>query len=509
MAQSLTIIKNGEDISGKGIRDSEKILSEEFPDINIQLLSNIVILGQGLPSKFTGSTPSGRKEALEKLFKADFMIEDIKSRINNRLSVLKTEQRDLEDSILSLNSKLSVLEGSVSRQEMELLGMKDISEYENIIEEVKKNIFNLTNELEYKKQKNEDTVSINASTNELILALTQEKVDISNSDFLLSDIEDIKTRGTQLKGELIALEKEIQQKDNIKDICPTCGQKLIGVEKPDTSKEKEKSMDLQNKLSELRTSLQDIQNKRNNELNKRLEKVEKEIIRLKTLIQPIENVDAIERELSAKNNELINLNNEVLTYNTKKNELESSIKSNNTTITQLREEKDSLENKKIKLDAKIDIVNKINTIIKRDFRGYLLSNIISLLDTTIKEYSKDIFNHSNVCISQDGNSISVKLNDKEYEQLSGGERTKIDILLQLSLREVLTKYTNIHSNILAIDEIFDGLDELGSENILNLVSTKLNIPSVYIVTHRQDFDMPMDNRIIVRKTSAGSTAIQQ
>ena len=46
-----------------------------------------MILGQGMPNKFTNNTPSGRKELLEKLSKSDFMIEDIK----NKLSARKNE----------------------------------------------------------------------------------------------------------------------------------------------------------------------------------------------------------------------------------------------------------------------------------------------------------------------------------------------------------------------------------------------------------------------------------
>lgn len=75
---NLKIYINDIDKSGKGIRDSEKLLSEYIPDLTSQLLGNVIILGQGLPSKFTNNTPSGRKEVLEKLSKSDFMITDLK-----------------------------------------------------------------------------------------------------------------------------------------------------------------------------------------------------------------------------------------------------------------------------------------------------------------------------------------------------------------------------------------------------------------------------------------------
>ena len=63
---NLKIFVNGQDKSGKGIRDTQKILEELLPDLDTNLLGSVIILGQGLPQKFTNNTPSGRKEILEK-----------------------------------------------------------------------------------------------------------------------------------------------------------------------------------------------------------------------------------------------------------------------------------------------------------------------------------------------------------------------------------------------------------------------------------------------------------
>ena len=75
---------NGVDNSGKGVRDTEKLISEHLPDLTSSLIGSVIILGQGLPQRFSNNTPSGRKEVLEKLSKSDFMIEDIKKRISDR-----------------------------------------------------------------------------------------------------------------------------------------------------------------------------------------------------------------------------------------------------------------------------------------------------------------------------------------------------------------------------------------------------------------------------------------
>ena len=50
---------NGVDKSGKGIRETSAILAGYLPDLTSQLLSSVIVLGQGLPGKFTNNTPSG------------------------------------------------------------------------------------------------------------------------------------------------------------------------------------------------------------------------------------------------------------------------------------------------------------------------------------------------------------------------------------------------------------------------------------------------------------------
>ena len=96
----LKIIKNDVDISGKGIRESEKKLGEVLPDITKDLIASTIIIGQGMPNKFSSFSPSGRKDLLEKLTKSDFMVEDIRQRVNARLTELQRQLRDCEDSLL-------------------------------------------------------------------------------------------------------------------------------------------------------------------------------------------------------------------------------------------------------------------------------------------------------------------------------------------------------------------------------------------------------------------------
>ena len=75
---------------------------------------------------------------------------------------------------------------------------------------------------------------------------------------------------------------------------------------------------------------------------------------------------------------------------------------------------------------------------------------------------------------------------------------------------MLCKFLNFSSNIIVLDEIFDNLDSLGCQKVLNVISKKLSdIDSIYIVTHHSDIDLPVDNEIIVIKNENGISEIKQ
>ncbi|MBO7697103.1 MAG: hypothetical protein J6Y28_04830 [Acholeplasmatales bacterium] len=117
-----------------------------------------------------------------------------------------------------------------------------------------------------------------------------------------------------------------------------------------------------------------------------------------------------------------------------------------------------------------------------------------------KYYCNIVFNTSLIEFIIDGNKISISYDGKEYELLSGGEKQKLDIIIQLSIRDMLCKYLNFSCNILILDEILDNLDDIGSNKIIDLLSSELNdVSSVFVISHRSDFTIPCDNEINIIK----------
>ena len=147
------------------------------------------------------------------------------------------------------------------------------------------------------------------------------------------------------------------------------------------------------------------------------------------------------------------------------------------------------------------INSKMQTIVKRDFRGYLLNNIISFIEDKAKDYSLIVFGTDKLSFKLDGNNIDIAYDGKEYSVLSGGEKQKLDIIIQFAIRDMLCTFLDFSSNILVLDEITDSLDSIGVSSVFNLISSNLNdVEVVYIISHHVDeLEIPSDDEIIVIK----------
>ena len=107
------------------------------------------------------------------------------------------------------------------------------------------------------------------------------------------------------------------------------------------------------------------------------------------------------------------------------------------------------------------------------------------------------------------NNLNILFGDKEYESLSTGERLKADIVVQLSLRDMLCETLGFSCNIIVLDELFDGLDEIGCEQVINLLFNNLSdISSTFIITHRRDLPITSDNIITVLKNKDGVSILK-
>ena len=510
----LKIFKNDVDLSGKGIRESEKKLQELIPELNKDLIASTIIIGQGMPNKFSSFSPSGRKELLEKLTKSDFMIEDLKQRILARQQELSTKLREFEDSLLVNKAQLNEYLSQIEKLRSTITEKRNY-DYEALLHEVSDKIIELNGivleENEAITRLEQEIETINAQ----LINVSEEKSKVSSEELQAYTASYTKLNGekTRLEIESTTIRNEINRLQSIVDTCPTCGQSLPNIIKPDTTAQEQSLARLSEELTNVKNEIarcnaqhQEYINQINAafssellEANNKLSESKQKLAQIK--IEYSGNVSILEAE-KAKQAKLM--------YEKQNND--SYIKSAEKDIERLEQEVATLTNlialtslSKDDFDQRLSVIKKMDTLIRRDFRGYLLTNIISYIDNKAKDYCNTVFCTRELSLAINGNALDITYCGKPFDSLSGGEKQRVDLILQLAIRELLNSYLGLSANILVLDEVTDFLDKKSCQAVMQLLEKELQtVESVFIISHHaEELELPVDSEIKVVKNENG------
>ena len=508
---------NGKDCSGKGIRDTEKILKEYLPEIDSGLISSVIILGQGLPARFTSNTPSGRKEMLERMSKSDYMIQELKDKVSKRRAEVDKMKRDAEDRRLSLSTTLSNVRKTVDETRAKLDSFPDVRGQQIEAETLQKRIDALKSQIDSTdiESKRNELSNINAELYKQETYFDSKIKGKFEEDDLISNLTaDLRA----VDNSILFVRNEINEMKSVKDVCPTCGQKIQGVVKPDTSEKENLLNDLTAKKEYITKSLSSAQQDRSNKVTQLKNDKCKVIGELsEKAAELMQLVDSTDKQVKQWSNELQrsesqykNISDAILRHDSMKSMLEELLHKNENQIPSLIESVGNCEVQINKWANSLSILQKFDTVLKRDFRGILLKNVVEYIDGAVKNYGSYIFDSASLSFALDSNNISVKLNNKEYEMLSGGEKQKVDIIVQFALRDMLCNYLGFDCNILVLDEVFDNLDSVGCDKVIQLITNKINsVNSIYIITHHaEELDIPVDRYLVVEKDSTGVSFVK-
>lgn len=141
------------------------------------------------------------------------------------------------------------------------------------------------------------------------------------------------------------------------------------------------------------------------------------------------------------------------------------------------------------MDSFLDQVNDIaNEYLETLFDGVLRFNISSTTDKgkEVKEkISVSIFNNGEEC---------------SYESLSGGERCRICLSVNLAISDLTCKMSKKSFNILMLDEIFNGLDENGKNQTMKLLKNlEEKFDTIFVIDHTEAFKSMFTNTISISK----------
>ena len=79
------------------------------------------------------------------------------------------------------------------------------------------------------------------------------------------------------------------------------------------------------------------------------------------------------------------------------------------------------------------------------------------------------------------------------ERLSEGEKSRIDLALILSWREIARFKNSVNTNLMIFDEVFDSsLDSNGSGDFLKIIRYVVKDANVFVISHKEGLEDKFD-----------------
>lgn len=453
-------------------KKSQELILKTIPATSSDILGSIILLGQGLPYRFSALSPSKRKDLLEVMSGSSTQIDKVKYQIDQEEAQYQAQLSSKTQEIQRISGMISGLKTSI---EMLVKQQEDLSDIDKLRSEIK----------DKESQILENTKLIEDSNECLtrVRSLLQSYQESRNQ--VAQVLSDKNNEAMQIKIRI----GQVQSGN-----CPTCGRpyEVTSEILEQKSKDEQELSELNTMLDTLRTKTQNIDNLIN---TSRIE----ENNYCTTISQLTFKIDSLQKDINSINNLLTQV--ESITEQIEK--ISSEIKYGQIQINDINKETEVLQ-------EYLDCVGYIKRQLSRDFKGYMLDEVIKFLSTRSQYYSEFLFsNDKKIEVTLSGNKIMITSGGRPYENLSGGERQRADLAVQFALRDMLVVTSGFSCNLLVLDEAFDNLDAQGSESLIRLVTTEFSdIDSVFIVTHHSDISIPYDKIITVIKGKDGISNLE-
>jgi DNA repair exonuclease SbcCD ATPase subunit len=501
----VSLTENNIDISEHKVPDTYKKIAAII-GMNFEVFSQITYQSSVDSLDFIKATDTNRKKFLIKLFGLEKYI-DIGDSLKVKLSVI---EKELATKNGELNGVNSFLEGT------------DIKEKRFVIEvpEVDNTLHGKIESYLAKVADFKDQCKRIDKNNILIEELKSLKFDFGKiSPELDSAVtERIKASENELhsgKIRIAEINKNLKA-INTADTCYVCKQPI------DNSTSIKMAEELQSELDTLKalhiainTTLEDdyIIVENNNKELKEYQVNQKAIDRFEQLSQLIDKDMPTEYpnhgELSS---DLLNTKRELNDQERARNEaiqFNEDVKIFNTKVEALQEQKRQfLARQELLNDDIISLNQKIKnlTILRKAFSttgivAFKLENLTKELEDTINKYLSELSDGQFQVIFRLTND---KLNiivvnegvESPIETASGGEFSRIQTSILLSIRSLLSKMGGNYINLLFLDEITGVLDDAGKEKLIEILQEEMNL-NVFLISH--DFTHPLIDRIAIIK----------
>lgn len=515
---------NNEDISEKSVKDTNDKI-ERIIGIDYNTFINSIMFSQGNGAgRFATSTDKEKKEILENLV---------------NLNIYAIAQEVAKEKVKEWEDKITQNKRQQEKMEWELEGVDKLEQQDkdnynntlNIIQQEEANIERLEKEKEEYRYSHFAGIS---DVEERVGALRAELRRYENSTDNSHLQSMVMNKSRELSNEVQQLDLYEKQKEelvnnyrkvNSDTNCPVCGSPLdsthrenelenivnqlrkvienmekLKVQVSNTEKEYKKL----NADFEKQKSIQEQSNSRYREIMQAIQVEEKRLTDYNNTVKRYEdNIKAHRHNLEA-----LKSVPEPVSRDAERETIRENIKAHKQTLLSLEKEKKKFEDV-VKVysnsGVKSHVLDLITPFLNKRANTYLAK--LSGSDIEI-EFSTQTRNKNGELADKFDVRVTNSTGGETYQANSEGEKKRIDLSISLAIQDLVMSKSNLSTNLVVYDEVFDALDSVGSENVIELLKDRLDkVGTIFVITHNEHLKNLFEQVITVTKDREGISSV--
>ena len=448
--------------------DQQKNFEQNVLKMNYKSFTQIVVLGSSTFVPFMRLPVAQRREIIE-----DILDIQIFSTMN---VLLKDKIRDNRDEIKEFDYQVDLIKEKIGIQKSYLLELDkknkaDISKKEDKIAELL-------------EDENKQHVSIK-ETNDVIEQLNAQIAEYSTSS---DKLKKLNTFLIKLSSKLQTCQKEHDffEKNHV---CPTCTQDLSDEFRTD------KISSGKNKLDEMTIGYNDL-----------LSAIGDEEKRFNKWNELSTEITSSNQKISQANFQINSIRKSIVDIEKEIKDLESGGGDKKEAFTKLEtlvEEKKELSLQLVESKKDKDMLSVAAGLLKDNgIKTRIIKKYLPVMNKLINQYLQGMDFYVNFTLDENfEETIKSRFRDQfSYASFSEGEKARIDIALLLTWRSIAKLKNSVDTNLLILDEIFDGsLDQQGGSDLGWILRNFDDSISVFVISHKEQMNDKYDRTLNVEK----------
>ena len=450
------------------VAEQQKNLEKNILKLNYKSFTQIVVLGSSTFVPFMRLPTVQRREIIE-----DILDIQVFSTMN---LLLRDKTRENNEEIKEFDYQIHLLEEKIDLQKQHMLTLEKRNQEE--VDKKKEKI------KELQKDEVKSTEEIHKLTED-VEKLSKEMEELSNSKVKLKKLN---TFLTKIQGKLSTCEKENGFfKDN--HVCPTCTQDLSEEFRDLKIKEGEEQLD------SLTAGLEDLSVAIKNEEDR-----EDQFVKLS------QEVLSCNSSITQENFQITTIRNGINDLDNEVKELEGSNSDKKSEFVKLegliKDKKGVLkDHSNVKKDR--DVILAAGQLLKDNgIKTRIIKTYLPTMNKLINNFLQSMDFYVNFTLTENFEEI-IKSRYRDvftYDSFSEGEKARIDIALLLTWRSVAKLKNSVDTNLLILDEIFDGsLDQNGSSDLGWVLRNFDDSTNVFVISHKEAMNDKFDRTITAEK----------